>query len=186
MRKVATSIWPAVARAEHGDHAERGADRQRAAVAEEVANLVGRGAGGDVVIFGRRGRAARRGRSRRPTALRSRRRGASATISRAKSRWRAGWGMEERCQRFRVRARSSDVESIALSIASLTSSIARWRAASFQGNDVFDAGAEEVEDEFGGRLAEGAFGGHGVDVAVAFRIVGLSRATSAAVTSLVL
>ena len=42
-----------VAWAEHGDHAERGADGQRAAVAEEVADLVGRGAGGDVVIFGR-------------------------------------------------------------------------------------------------------------------------------------
>ena len=40
------------ARAEHRDHAERGADRQRAAAAEEVADLVGRGAGGDVVIFG--------------------------------------------------------------------------------------------------------------------------------------
>ena len=53
MRNVATSIWPGGARAEHGDHAERRADRQRAAAAEEVADLVGRGAGGDVVVLGR-------------------------------------------------------------------------------------------------------------------------------------
>ena len=40
-------------RPEHGNHAEGGADGHRAAVAEQLADLGGRGAGGHVVVLGR-------------------------------------------------------------------------------------------------------------------------------------
>ncbi len=39
-------------RAEDSDYAERGPDRERAAVAEKFADLIGCGARGDVIIFG--------------------------------------------------------------------------------------------------------------------------------------
>ena len=44
---------PLLPAAEHGDHAERGADGERALVAEDGADFVGLGARGDVVILRR-------------------------------------------------------------------------------------------------------------------------------------
>ena len=164
------------ARAEHGDHAERRADRQRAAAAEEVANLVGRGAGGDVVVFRREAEQLIADAAAGPQRFEA---GGAELVDDFEGE--VALGVAEGMQGSGFRVQSCRVNRMHLLNPEPRTAersnrgdcvVDQFDCAAaggvVPGEYVFDAGAEEVEGQLDGRPAESAFGGHGVDVHLHF------------------
>ncbi len=141
------------ARAEDRDDAERGADGERAAMAEEIADLIGRGARGDVVVFGGEAEEFVANAAAGPERFEA---GSAELLGDFEGEGAlAGCGGHARG--FGVQGSVSEAVGFERRASVIANSMlvnCFFADRVVPGNDVFGAGAEEVEDEFGGRLAE--------------------------------